>query len=765
MSKEKSDVSKEEIAVTEQKAVKAKDKPVTPTESDNNDPKKKNLSDQLYEQITSVLDGNDPDQFFCMGLPGTTLDPAMYSYDVDSNMIKPAHVKANESKLADRLFDASFLCSSNNGRHLSTQYRTALNMLTPMLNEKLFDAKTKLREVLMTPYPYNFGDGMDDALTIEQVFYRLYGEYVEAKEKWAQKKLDQLQIIKGRHREDTPEAKALIDDEYLEWYGTVAEAEELIVEEKLGKVLGVFSPGDMEIIAGILESGAGRELEEARMTLDNVGELDPNGGYVYPVTFYPQDWFRKLDTSFSGVDLLDSPAALSQKLQVLTAQKNNITSQINKLVGLIPEIDTTNELKDKYEACDKEYGKAFSDCFDKTTEVTMDMFKTLVEIVESSTGEGTLLSDESIKSILGRVCKGIDAGKIGGIISYLKAHSVELCNAQRAVVDAATKAVEAGKNAKIAENRRQYVPILNQLKDQLDNINTQIDQINRDAALASQFQSDDKGDINDVIPKQIPEGFTEIIMSADFTSIENSESSYSDSSESNFGANFLFGGYSSNSSHQAAYESQKDSNSDIQIQVGMSVAKVEIDREWFNPGVFMLTTDMYNTSSVKISPKDQKTSFHEDPKLVQKRLDAMRKCVFPCFPTAFVIAKDVTIKFFSSEGISDEFASSIEDHTSRGGGFFIFSGSSASASSSSDSSSSVSSTSTSITIRFTAPQILGYYLEAIAPDNSSTISEAADRNKDFVSIFEFITDFKEMLDDHNKKYHPGLFAPANKDNN
>ena len=177
----------------------------------------------------------------------------------------------------------------------------------------------------------------------------------------------------------------------------------------------------------------------------------------------------------------------------------------------------------------------------------------------------------------------------------------------------------------------------------------------------------------------------------------------------------------------------------------------------------MLTFDMYNTSSTKISPPDNIDNLHDYEKGTA-RLSAMAKCVFPCFPTAFVIAKDVTVKFVSKQAISEDFAKSVEEHTSKGGGFFIFSGSSSSASSSSSSYSSANSTTNTVTVRFTAPQILGYYLEAVAPDKSLTISEAAydNSNDDFVSIFEFITDFKKMLDDHNQKYNPKLFGKKKK---
>ncbi|UZM97491.1 hypothetical protein OL548_20275 [Lysinibacillus sp. MHQ-1] len=49
-----------------------------------------------------------------------------------------------------------------------------------------------------------------------------------------------------------------------------------------------FSPGDMDIINGILDSGVGREIAEARSAVANVGKMNPEGAHVYPVQLYPE---------------------------------------------------------------------------------------------------------------------------------------------------------------------------------------------------------------------------------------------------------------------------------------------------------------------------------------------------------------------------------------------------------------------------------------------------------------------------------------------
>lgn len=719
----------------------------------------KNFTDQLYDEITSVIGGDNPNQFFCMGLPGTLIDPSQYAYDVKNNEPKPAHVKANESKLVNKLFDACFMTASDNGRHLQTQYKTALNMLTPKLNGKLFEAKTKLREVLMTPYPYNFGDGDTSVLTLEQVFYRLYGEYVEAKQKWAQKQLDKRNELRKKYPGETTQSYVRQEDEFLDWYGVVAESEELLVQEKLGMVLNVFSPGDMEIINGILDSGTGRELTEARTVLDNVEEMNPDGGYVYPVTLYPQDWFELLDTSFQPVDLLESPAALSQQLKVLEMQRSNITANLNQFLQVIPDEKVVKELKDAYTACESQYQTAFGQYIKDNVGVTMDMFKTVVDLIASkSIPAGRSVTDVISGSTVSRVF-GVDAEKLKGLMDVLNSGAQQCIDNQNNLVAAAENTVKAGLSYFEKNNQLQLKTMLQPLQQQLSEVNEQISQLKAKIDLSSIMNPEEPGvkDKSAVAPNQVPDRFTQIIIDTKFSSVSQQSSRESEASESKSSVSFFFGGYSSSKSHQSSVESQMSSQQDMELQVGMSVAKVQIEREWFNPGVFLLTQDMYNTSSERISPVSTISFADQDTEKIKERFKQMNECVFPCYPVSFVVAKDVTIKFTSQSAISSSFAQSVEEHSSKGGGFFIFGGSSSQASSSSNSCSSATSTSKSVTIRFTAPQILGYYLEAVPADHSMSISSSdAANDTDFISVFEFITTFKKMLDDHNEKYNKKL---------
>lgn len=731
----------------------------------------KNFGDQLYDEITAVIGGDNPNQFFCMSLPGTLIDPSQYAYDVKNNEPKPAHVKANESKLVNKLFDACFMTASDNGRNLQTQYRTALNMLTPKLNGRLFEAKTKLREVLMTPYPYNFGDGDTSVLTLEQVFYRLYGEYVEAKQKWAQKQIDKRSELKKKYPGETMQSYVRQEDEFLEWYGVVAESEELLVQEKLGMILNVFSPGDMEIINGILNSGAGRELTEARNALDNVEEMNPDGGYVYPVTLYPQDWFELLDTSFQPVDLLESPAALSQQLKVLEMQRSNITANLSQFLQIIPDDAAVNGLKSAYNECEAKYKDALSSFTDQNINATIDMVKTAVDIIvlkkKDKNGEVEFPKDAISRSTVSRVFNVAD-NKTDTVIELLKKKAMDCISEQNKLITATESAVKAGMDYFEKNNQLQLKAMLQPLQQQLSDVNDQISQLKEKINLSSIMNPDEErdehgkaivGDKSAVAANQVPDRFTQIIIDTKFSALTQQSSKESEASESSSGVSFFFGGYSSNQSHQSSVQSQMEAQENIHIQIGMSVAKVQIEREWFNPGIFLLTEDMYNTSSERISPASTTSFADQETEKVRDRFKQMNECVFPCYPVSFVVAKDVTIKFVSQDALTSSFTQSVEDHSSKGGGFFIFGGSSAQASSSSNSSSSATSTSNSVTVRFTSPQILGYYLEAVPADHSMSIgSSDAANDTDFISVLEFITTFKKMLDDHNEKYNKQLMS-------
>ncbi|MDW3777861.1 hypothetical protein QWU01_13710 [Kluyvera cryocrescens] len=702
------------------------------------------FADQLYDKITSVIGGNNPNQFFCMSLPGMQIDKNLYSYDIENNQPKPPLVEANESKLVNRLFDACKMTGSDNGRHLQTQYKSALDMLTPQLNGKLFDAKSKLRKVLMTPYPYNFGEGLTTGFTLQQVFYRLYGDYVDAKQVWAKVQLEKKIELDAKYPGETKDSNRNKQNDYLDWYETTAESQLLKVQEKLGKVLNVFSPGDMEIITGILDSGAGREIAEARQTLANVQKLNPDGGYVYPVTLYPENWFNLLDTSFTPIDLLESPTALAQQLSVLMVQRSNLAMTIDSFLNILPDPAMLTDLKAKQENAEKALQEAKDAVAKVYSDITSDTLKLVIDVIGRSNDKdkGTALAGTTSRIL------NIDPDKAKNIITALAGNASRCMKAQDDLIAAAQNATDRALEYFQQKNLLQYKQMLLPLQTQLARTESDIADIRQQIGLSTVMQQANKPkDGSDVTPNVVPDRFAQVLIESTMASVRQSSSNATSASASSSHSSFFFGGYSSSRSHRESVDSSQSETSNIKIQIGMSIAKVGIGREWFNPGVFLLTKDMYNTSSKKISPNSKGKPFQKE------RFDAMNDCAFPCFPVAFIIARDVTIKFSSDTSMSNSFAQSVEDHSSSGGGFFIFGGNSSSSSNSSRSNSCATSSANSVTVRFTSPQILGYYLEATPADESVTLSEVRSGNSDYISILDFIKNFQIMLDDYNSTYN------------
>ena len=85
--------------------------PTVPAPSGENSDSNKSFLDILYQQIVSVMGGDNPNQYFCLNLPGTLINAEEYTYDTNGE--KPAHVKANESKLVNKLFAAVTKQASN----------------------------------------------------------------------------------------------------------------------------------------------------------------------------------------------------------------------------------------------------------------------------------------------------------------------------------------------------------------------------------------------------------------------------------------------------------------------------------------------------------------------------------------------------------------------------------------------------------------------------------------------------------------------------
>lgn len=695
----------------------------------------KSLVDIMYEKINEVIGGDNPNQYFCMTFPASLLEKESYAYDYKNGKAKPLIVEAKESRLANRMFDPCNITGADNGRSLAQQYSSALDMLTPKLNKKIQESKTKLRDMLMSPYPYDFGNGIETGLTLQQVFYRLYDQWVDMKKQWAKKQADEKAGLEKKYGSGSKEDNEKLQNAYLEWYETVAEGYLEGLNEQYGKILAVFSPNDMKIIEGVLESGSGAELEEAREMLNNVRKSNPNGGYVYPITLSPENWFELLDNSFTGVDLLESPEALSEKMYLLSNQKLNLTSQINSLSSALPE---DSELTEKMNAV-----KAAKDEVDQSEKALIDSYGSgMKSVLNAALSIASVMNGGVVAvSVLERLVSKSGVKTDDNLIDALTTAIKDTSESQKKYVNASQNLAKAQMDYIQTKNLTALKELIEPLKAQLDAVELEISELSSRMKMSSAISSSEIGSDDEVTPNKVPKGYTQILVTASAKSMDKSTSQSASATAQSSGVGFFFcGGRSESSSQQSAFDTfSKDTS--CTIQIGMSVAKVDIERDWFNPGVFALAGDMYNVTSQKISPSKSYSGFDKN------RFADMSKCIFPAFPTAFVVARDVTVKITTSENISSATSSAMEEHASKGGGFLFFSARKSSSSSSSSSSAHVSAKGKSVSIRFTDPQVLGYYMEATAADTSTYIDNntADDEKIGYVTIMDFVDTCKSLL--------------------
>lgn len=757
-----------------------KDDPKSNIQSDNsgacltNEP----FIDLIYNQIDSIIGGENPNQFLCLTLPGQVLTAKDFAYDYKNNAEKGPTVEANESRLANKLFDPCRITGGDNGMTLPYQYRSALDTLTPKLNEKIAKAKNQLRELLLTPYPYDFGDGDTKTYTLQEVFYHLYDEYVAAEQAWTEKQNKKKETLRKTYPNISEENNIQYNNEYLQWYETVARSESMELNEKRAKVLSVFAPNDMDILNGVLDSGSGAELEQARQILENIQRQTPDGGIVYPVKFNPTNWFELLNTSFIPSDLLESPESLAMRLRNLSTRRTTLSSQISSLNGLIDKDHRSKELENAQTEAENARN-ALDTAQNNLINTYGEGLKTVIDTIFTI---APIFSGGNVpNTIISRLAKGLNFKGDKTADDLTK----DLAKALSKNLDCQNKYINASQSLsnallKEAENKNllQLQQLIPPIQEQLDKINADIDEVLGKMQVSNILKSGNKTNgketpeendkkkpeendketpkVNDEKTPEpsnvgtpiVPDGFTQILIDAKASQLDKETSTLSSASNSTYGASLWFAGFSGKKETASSKFEELCKSQDTSIRIGMNVAKVSIEREWFNPGIFVLTKDMFNVSTSRVSP------IKDYSEITEERLsDMSRGYILPCYPVAMLVAKDISIQVAASEQLSDTFSATMEEHASHGGGFLLFSGAKSSSTSFSSAGIHTSSTEKSFNIKITTPQIIGYYLQATPADKSTIIDEISDEETaaGFVTISKFVEDYKKLLQGMKKK--------------
>lgn len=420
---------------------------------------------------------------------------------------------------------------------------------------------------------------------------------------------------------------------------------------------------------------------------------NPNGGYIYPVTFSPENWFELLDNSFTGIDLLDSPEALSQKMCLLSNQRLTLVAQANSVIEAIPDDDEIQAKKDAVDKAREELDTAENTLVAGYSEGAVNVLHAALDIA-GALGKGGVSTKILERLISKNGCEEKDEEKKFALVKLLTEKITSATDSQREYIEASQQLSDAQMSYIESKNMQSLQDMLAPIRMQIQQLDLEISNLSAKMKLSFALSGEtvETGEKNNddeppkveikesIVPKNLPKGFTQITIQRSASTMNNCSSKSASSSSSTSGVGFFFcGGSLSESSSESVFNSYTASEK-CTVEIGMSVAKVEIERDWFNPGLFMMSGDMYNVTSRKIAPNNvSKSEFDND------RLQKMADCVFPCFPTAFVVARDVTVRLTTENAVSSETAMAMEQHASKSGGFLFFSASKSSSSSDSSS--------------------------------------------------------------------------------
>ncbi|WP_051411563.1 hypothetical protein [Ruminococcus flavefaciens] len=692
--------------------------------------KQQDFTAQFYAEINNVIGGDNPNQMLTLLLPGIALTKEDFEYDYKNHAEKGPTVEANESKLANKLYDPFHVSGADNGRMLPHQYKSALDALTPKLNPEIAKSKNALRELLLTKYPYKFNKMSETEInTFQEVFYQLYDEYVAAMKDWSvlqnekRAEIEKKYSVELKNADTDEEIKAVnikINNEYLTWFETEAYSSFNFINQKMSKLLSVFSENDMKIIEGILDSGSGAELQEARATLRNLRKLTPDGGYIYPVKFNPTNWFELLDTSFTPVDLLESPTVIYDKLHSLMSRKISLTSKYQALASAVPSEAEVKAAASELEAAKTAVDTAMTSLENAGTAGLADFCKKVTGMV---CGICLLPEEAGTDKIISSVVKPYATGNdslIDSMVSGGKAVASAL-SGLNSKLNTYTKALE--KNAKIRQNQ-QLAKARDMIKTEIEEIDFEISELSSKAQLAQAMNYNE-----DVNGNKIPEGYSSFyIRHSKDRKHDESEETITTSTKTTGKGFWLFKKKKTTTTTETHFEEICESESSV-IEVGMNVAKVGIEREWFNPGVFVLSDEMYHLTKKPVSNSFDAKNYNPDD------------YIFPCFPVAMLIARDVTIKVTVKASAMGNKVDTAVSESSNSKGYIFFNSGSGSRTSSTKSVFDEANDEMSIIIKIPTPQVIGFYLENTPADASDPYNASGDMD----NIRKFVTAYQDVI--------------------
>lgn len=710
------------------------------------------ITDLIYEKVNNLLGAGD--QLFTMEFPARPLNQNTYRYDADntySSLKKPVPVQEAEFELSDALYDTAPIVQSGNGEKLSVVYGELLNNYVPkmdFLKDFVVD-KNHLRDWLLTEVSDVEFDENHKAVASEtkisrmELCKKLYGIYLEERNKWYREKNQRFDESKG-------------DEEKLEEYAKWVSSEGLVRDEELNNffndaiVRGNYH--EVMTILGFLNVESPAEtLEKTKQNMRACEKRSLNGsGSVYPVQFQPTDWFKAVVPNLHPKDLTMSAEALFAEYQSKKKALKSLEKKLSELEqGQISKEEIEN-IKEKALAAKVKLSEAEKNAMEQYGNGALEAFRMVVQIYratadpaaqfEAAMGEIEKARQDPTAALTGlnkQVYELLD-GYSTQALSAMKENFKQICELSTAAEDAVSAQAEyaASQTQNSAALKQSIISQINDIRADIEYLAPLVSgTLAQTAAPEGTEPADEDAEARTVLlPESSGEATDNMFMDVILSSETIQKRSQESSSSSAFQNSWKVGGWFYSAAHQSSSSSashqQVSAEEASRIEIGFRVMKVSIDRgQWFSPNIFKMTQNFYHLCESRCAPglsKDDirnaiaKTDADAQLKKLLCYTNDNKQCSYllPSYPTAFVIAKDITIRVKVSHDEIQENKDYAESQNSTSGGFFGFSASSAGSSKNCSESSYVGERNNFIYIRIPGPQILGWFQQLVPLDVS-----------------------------------------------
>lgn len=714
----------------------------------------------IYDKITSIFGQGAPTQMFSLCWPGTVLDAERMGWTpeemIAGNM--PERALARASQILDAYVPLGQITQPD-GTKVSDRYRAALMQMGPLPNRNIIQLQQVVRSRLQKEVEVDIG-GTRKTMRLIDYYQHLTGIWMRDRSEWARLQSE----AKDNFRIKYSDSSSLWWDAYLAWYADNAPAWVSRINLAYDNVIAEFPVTEWQDAMAILDISDDAGLAEAKSIMRNaVVSLPRQEGTSYAPAFgVPYDWPQRLKKSTRYLDLLADPEAQIRSIDNTIAM---IQKELMTWAAIIPRFND-KDVQEAYTSFQEAFDTAHKTQTEFTSEISRNTFDAVQMVCdymasrggvskETDAGKQTKLKAETNDLINNLNESNPDGKKPANEVDWakLKDYAEKISEGNQSLIAKQQQMTAAGRklagaalnylNKQANSSNFTWVPsYIASLQAQLDNlVKTQGELKSASNRYYEMYRTSVALEGNDRVikpaefgkdafasPLDAPEnrGWKQVEVTIDSKSLSAESDLNTVSKSSQWNVDFFLGAGGGTNEETGANFATEFMTNDSKIQIGFLAMKVLIDRPWMKAEIFRNTDKMFRSNGSPLAPSRQFVHSELLGEQNQGNLqDLVGNNVFPSYPIAILLAKDITVKINISAAKTKDIRDRSRKVKSEGGGFLLFSYNKQEASEGQNDTMNSYAMAGQFVARVAAPQIVGYWSQLLPPDNSKPLDLAA----------------------------------------